>query len=147
MQGAQRYILEKIGGDLGGLVEAFKAARLFCPQKIIEMQPTANSVDSLKALPFLDKQEVLDGLKEELPQYLAKVSDVSCEIDPVDWWGRHSADLSKWSAAARQVLLVQPSSAAAERVFSIRNQSFGDQQQLSLEDYIEASVQLQYNHR
>ena len=52
------------------------------------MQPTANSVDSLKAFPFLDKQEVIDGLKKELPQYLAKAADVSSEIDPVDWWGR-----------------------------------------------------------
>ena len=33
----------------------------------------------------------------------------------------------RWSAAACQIVLVQPSSAAAERVFSILNQSFGDQ--------------------
>ena len=57
MRGAQNYFREKIEGELGGLVEAFKAARLFCPQKVIEMQPTANSVDSLKAFQFLDKQE------------------------------------------------------------------------------------------
>ena len=37
------------------------------------------------------------------------------------------------------------SSAAAERVLSILNQSFGDQQQLALEDYIETSLLLQYN--
>lgn len=146
VQGAQRYFLHKIEGDLGGLVEAFKVARLFCPQKVTEMQVTANSVDSLKVFPFLDKQEVIDGLKEVLPQYLAKAADVSSEIDPVDWWGRHSADLCRWSAAARQIILAQPSSAASERVFSILNQSFGDQQQLALEDYIEASVLLQYNH-
>ena len=70
------------------LLEAFKAARLFYmyPQKVIEMQPTAYAVDSLKVLPFLDKQEVLNGLKEGLPQYLASALDVSCEIDPVHWW-------------------------------------------------------------
>lgn len=53
----------------------------------------------------------------------------------------------QWSAAACQILLVQPSSAATECVFSIINNSFGEQQQLPLEDYIEASVQLQYNRR
>ena len=37
-------------------------------------------------------------------------------------------------------LLVQPSSAAAERVFSILSNCFKDQQMHSLEDYIEASV-------
>ena len=41
-------------------------------------------------------------------------------------------------------LLVQPSSAAAERVFSIL-QRFTAQQQSSLEDYLELSVMLQYN--
>ena len=45
------------------------------------------------------------------------------------------------------VLLVQPSSAAAERVFSILQSSFAMQQQSSLEDYVEVSVMLQYNSR
>ena len=39
------------------------------------------------------------------------------------------------------------SSSSAERVFSILNSSFGDKQQHALEDYIEASIQLQYNCR
>ena len=46
--------------------------------------------------------------------------------------------------AFRLVLLVQPSSATAERVFSIL-QRFTAQQQSSLEDYLELSVLLQYN--
>ena len=78
-----------------------------------------------QVLPFINKPGIIDGLKEELPQYLAIASDVSNEIEPVDWWKRHEADLPKWSRAARQILLVQPSSAAAERVFSILNSSFG----------------------
>ena len=41
-------------------------------------------------------------------------------------------------------LLVQPSSAAAERVFSILRR-FTAQQQSSLEDYLELSIMLQYN--
>ena len=36
---------------------------------------------------------------------------------------------------------------AAERVFSMLNRSFGDQQQNSLEDYVEATIMLQYNKR
>ena len=50
-----------------------------------------------------------------------------------------------WSALARQVLLVQPSSAAAERVFSLLANSFGDQQNNALQDYVETSIMLQYN--
>ena len=45
----------------------------------------------------------------------------------------------------RLVLLVQPFSAVAERVFSILQQSTA-QQQSSLEDYLELSVMLQYNN-
>ena len=43
------------------------------------------------------------------------------------------------------VLLVEPSSAAAERVFSHLSNSFTEQQMSSLEDYIETSIMLQYN--
>ena len=50
-----------------------------------------------------------------------------------------------WSSAAMQALLVQPSSAAAERAFSLLANSFGDRQQNALEDYVEASVMLHYN--
>ena len=42
--------------------------------------------------------------------------------------------------------LIQPTSAAAERVFSLLSNSFGSAQERSLEDYIEASIMLQYNH-
>jgi len=92
---------------------------VFCPPKIIEIKPTAAAVDSLKVFPFLNKQEVIDGLKEELPQYLDKALDLSNEIDLVDWQRRHETVWSKWSAAAHQILLVQPSSAATDCVFSI----------------------------
>ena len=40
---------------------------------------------------------------------------------------------------------MQPLSAAAEHVFSMLNRLFSDQQQNSLEDYMEATIMLQYN--
>ena len=78
--------------------------------------------------------------------YLAAVEDVSTEIDPVSWWKCHSVELPKWAGAFKYIILVQPSSAAAERVFSIL-QRFTAQQESSLEDYVELSVMLQYNTR
>ena len=47
----------------------------------------------------------------------------------------------------KDVLLVQPSSAASECVFSLLQNSFKAQQSRSLEDYIELSLMLQYNNR
>ena len=88
---------------------------------------------------------MVDELKAEMPLYMAKASDVSAEIDKLQWWQIHEKDLPKWSSVCKQVLLIQPSSAAAERVFSLLTNSFNDRQNRSLEDYIEASIMLQYN--
>ena len=65
------------------------------------------------------------------------------------WWKQHSDNLPNWSSAVMKVLLVQPSSAAAdhERVFSLLNASFDDLQDHALVDYLQASVMLQYNKR
>ena len=80
----------------------------------------------------------------ELPTYVAATEDVSTSVDPVQWWKNHATELPKWSEAFQLIVLVQPSSAAAERVFSLL-QTFQNQQESSLEDYIELSIMLQYN--
>ena len=77
---------------------------------------------------------------------LTKCADTDESFCPVTWWKRNNKQLPVWAAAFRKVLLVQPSSAAAsERVFSLLNASFNDQQDHSLHDYIETSLMLQYN--
>ena len=46
------------------------------------------------------------------------------------------------------ILLVQPFSAAAERVFSLLSNSFTERQMSSLEDYnIETSIMIQYYNK
>ena len=85
-----------------------------------------------------------------IPLYLSKTVDLSGSIDcleSVEWWKIHATELPMWSDAAQLVLLVQPSSAASERVFSLLNSSFKDQQDSSLRDYVETSLMLQYNKR
>ena len=64
------------------------------------------------------------------------------DINPVALWKSNAMELPKCDNAFRLVMLVQPSSAAAERVFSIL-QHFTAQQQSSLEDYLELPVMLQ----
>ena len=60
------------------------------------------------------------------------------------WWKSHedNGQLPNWSQACKLVLLVQPSSAAAERVFSMLTNAFSPQQESSLENYIQLSVML-----
>ena len=63
----------------------------------------------------------METLKSELPLYRSKVADLDSSIDPLQWW-KHNANLvPHWADAARKVLLVQPSSSASERVFSLLN--------------------------
>lgn len=77
-------------------------------------------------------------------QTLLSLQMVSTAVDTLRWWENHSSDLPWWSSAVRKMFLLQPSSAAAERVFSISKNTFGDQQQTSLGDYVEASLIVQY---
>ena len=58
-----------------------------------------------------------------------------------------SEELPHWSNAVKKVLILQVSSAAAERVFSMLKASFSATQERSLRDYLEASVMLQFNRR
>ena len=88
-----------------------------------------------------------ESLKGELPAYLARVNSLHEEFDPLDWWKNNSSVLPYWSIIAKKVMLIQPSSAAAKRVFSLLKASFGEQQEACLQDYIEASLMLQYNKR
>ena len=54
--------------------------------------------------------------------------------DICEWWKSNETVLPNWGGAAKKALLVQPSSAASERVFSLLNNTFGN----SLEDYVES---------
>ena len=46
----------------------------------------------------------------------------------------------------KKLLVIQPSSASAERVFILLNIAFNDQQDNALKDYLEASVIIRYNN-
>ena len=141
------YFQQKFGDDMTYPLNVFKAARYFSPTKMFEMQPSASDVDSLTVVPFLNDPATITNFKEELPTYLARTDDVSLTIDMLDWWKRNEEGLPYWSEAAKKMFLIQPSSAASERVFSLLNNSFGSRQNSSLQDYVEAAILLQYNNR
>ena len=109
----------------------------------------AATVLALRIFPFLNSDRIIDGLIAELPDYVAAAQDVvvTTEEEKVKWWCQHVERLPCWSVAVKQVLLVQPFSAAAERAFSLLSAAFSDQQDRALADYLQASVMLQYNKR
>ena len=105
------------------------------------------NVHDLSSFPFLQDPALISNLKSELTTYVAAVEDIDPEIDVLQWWKNHREQLPQWSAVAKSILLVQPSSAASEHIFSLLSNSFSSQQACALEDYIETSLMLQYNKR
>ena len=147
MQPGYQYFERKFGTDLKVVVSAFKCARYFDPSKINELKPCSSDIYNLRVLPFMDSDDIIDELKHELPTYMAIVDGTSADANKLEWWKNHASKVPKWSRGCRAILLLQPSSAAADRVFSLLTNSFKEQQTQALEDYIETSVMLQYNKR
>ena len=139
------YYFNQLATSMKGPLEAFKAARFFSPAKVQQIRPSVSALDALSVFPFLLSQ--IPALKEEFPFYLAASEDTDPSYDPLQFWKHHEQSLPAWSQAARHITLVQPSSAASERVFSLLRNSFGERQNSSLQDYIKASIMMQYNNR
>ena len=87
------------------------------------MQPSVKDVDKLSCIPLIDAQ-IIELLKTELPVYLAKRADTG---ENLKWWKMNSQQLPTCAASAQKMLLVQPLAA------------------FTLQDYLEASLMLQYN--
>ena len=133
MQPALDYFKELLDSTLKEQISVFKAVRVFNPQKVAMLKLDVSHVNALQIIPFL-KDDELEKLKAELPSYLAKADDISDELDPLEWWKLNATALPYWSNAVKKVLAIQPSSAAAERVFSLLNSGFGNLQGNSLKD-------------
>ena len=113
------YYREHLKADLMSVpLSAFKAARLFSPQKLQEMKPDITVLDTLTIFPFISVADLVQ-MKDEYPKYLAAVEDISPDYDPLDFWKNHESTVHTWSKVTQKVLLLQPSSASAERVFQL----------------------------
>ena len=99
------------------MVSALKAVCLFSPSKVHVIKPTTAAVDELKAFLFLSDK--LENLKLELPMYIAAAEDVSNTTNVLEWWKSNESKLPHWAEACKRALLVQHSSAAVERGFSL----------------------------
>ena len=106
VQGGIDYLNNHLASSLKIPLEIFKTCRLFSPQRVREIKPTASSLDqSLTCLPFLSASE-RESLKEELPTYLARVNSLHEEFDPLDWWKSNTSVLPNWSAIAKKIILI-----------------------------------------
>jgi hypothetical protein len=140
--------------ELKDMVDIFKACRLFDPSRAAAQCAHADEVErQLKLFPFIDDAKVA-LLVRDLPAYLVHVQHHPItrggdgELEYEAWWHACAGvnDMGVWYEVATTVLILQPSSAAAERVFSMLKNLMGDQQQArSMEDYQEAAIMSRYN--
>jgi len=98
----------------------------------VKMSECTLNVDDLSSFPYLRDSTTISNLKSELPTYVAAVEDINPNTDLLQWWKNHEKQLPQWSAVAKSILLVQPSSAASEQVFSLLANSFQSQQRSAL---------------
>jgi hypothetical protein len=150
-----------VGGKFPELLIFYKHARMVDPFAVTHLQPSQYDVDALAAVfPVLGNDaERVERLKAELPKYMALASSAVLpplpeRVKAVDhhdahvskWYVANCAAVKEWAALFRDVCTVSASSASAERVFSVLSNSFGDTQ-TQAEDYVEVSVQGQFNER
>lgn len=154
-------ILECTGCELSENMAFYKAARLLDPFKAKDLILAAGDsalalVDALAAsfLKLKNSLKLIVDLKAEMPKYAAAVHDLVFDefLDRSEaissWWAGHALGLPAWAACFRVVSLASPSNAATERVFSVVRRTFDKSaSKTALEDYVEASVMLQYNHK
>lgn len=133
-------------GDLFQVVRLFKVLRIVCPVQARQIDVGLEQVDALRVLPCLDEDDVITALQEELPAYLVAAADavIDKERTRLMWW-KQQTKLPTWQHVAKIIFALLPSSAPAERVFSLLQASFNDLQGTILADQVEASLMLQYN--
>lgn len=145
-----RVVLEKLESDtvtrFRDTLHVLRGCRLLGYAFIKEttFEALQEEVDFIQYLPIAGTS--LDGLRAELRTYKNLADNFNAE-DPDGWlfWRRYFIRLPLWYKVAAEVALVMCSSAAVERVFSLLNCLFTDQQRKCLNDYKETSITIRYN--
>ena len=160
------YMFDRLdeGGDRHNVVKLLRAADLFNPK-------VASSTNNVKAMRLIEDLGVyaavtptmIEGLKAEwAADYKEKFIGVDRSVDVLTWHYDHRNDIgavgrakkaaslleqkeSWWWDVAALLVLVQPTSASAERLFSLLNAYFGQRRSGCLADVIRATLMLVQN--
>ena len=93
---------------------------------------------------FMWYQALTDSIKSFEERKDNKGKDT---FDSSDWWKSNSGTLRGFTYVLREVLTNSPNSCPPERLFSIFNATYNDDQNSSYTDFIELSMQSQFNKR
>ena len=136
---ANEYFQEQLA-ILEPQMNIFKAARLFSPRYVAAKPCNPGVVEDLRAISFANVPTTIGKLKQEFPDYHTLAEGCESGTNLLAWWPRVSGQIPTWVWACKMMMLCQPSSAAAERVFAVLREAVGEQRQSALEDYQSVSV-------
>ena len=123
-------------------MKIFKAARLFSPRNVARGPCNPNVVEDLRAVSLFNDVAVIDKLKQEFPDYHTLAEGCESGTNLLVWWPRVSGQIPTWVWACKIMLLCQPSSGAAERVFAVLRDAIDKQHQSALEVFQAVSVMI-----
>ena len=113
-------------------------------------------VDSMDVMTPLAGLRLLADLKRELHKYLAAANSApafnKANVDEysaglLKWWRVNGSQFPAWAQEARIAFAISPNSASCERVFSLLDRMYSEDQRSTLADAIQASLMLSYNTR
>jgi hypothetical protein len=140
------YYLERFkeeDGLLSHQILLFKRLRLFDPFQAKDLAVNADQLNLLRDYDIFEDK--VDGLVAELPAYLRLIENLQEPVADILLWFKAQNELPTWYACSKICALIQPSSGASERVFSLLKHAQDRSQTRMLEDYLEASVMIHYN--
>ena len=122
---------------------------------------SVSDIDELKIFKFHEHPEIraqIELMKTEVSKYQSLAGSIKSfeerkdskgkdTFDLSGWWKSNCATLPGFAYVLRVVLTNSPNSCPPERLFSIFNSTYNDDQKSSHADYIELSMQSQFNKR
>ena len=82
-------------------VRVFEAARLFHPARVQHLQPILDDIRNLQNIfPWVRNNEVQNMLTE-LPNYLALAAGTAAGVNPMEWWPQHAAEIPMFAFVAK----------------------------------------------
>ena len=138
-----------------------KVVRIFNPLHVLGNKISESDIDGFKKFKFYEHPEIrpqIELMKTEVIKYQdldgsiksfeeRKDSKGKDTFDLSGWWKSNCATLPGFTYVLRVVLTNSPNSCPPERHFSLFNATYDDDQKRSHADYIELSMQSQFNKR
>ena len=158
---AMEYWKETIEVKKGAQLGRMKAVRIFNQLHILGNKISVSDIDGLKIFKLYEHPVIhpqIEVMKTEVMKYQTLTDSIKSfeerkdikgkdTFDLSDWWKSNCATLPGFTYVLRAVLTNSPNSCPPECLFSIFNATYDDDQKSLYADYIQLSIQSQFNKR